>query len=110
MGSQTCTLSYSTCGSVAAQEMAGMVPMLDTCIVLSRVSTHLRVSAHPLFDDSMVHVYLCYTYKWLVCVSAYPRFLARQFQATMGAYSREYGTPASTGFLCVGDIVELKQL
>ncbi len=33
------------------------------------------ISAHPpLFDDPMVHVYVRYTYKWLVCVSAHPVF------------------------------------
>ncbi len=44
----------------------------------------------PPFDDPMVDVYMRYAYKWLVCVSAHPRVLARQFQASMGAYSREY--------------------
>ncbi len=33
-----------------------------------------------------------YTYKWLVCVSAHPRCWTRQFQASMGTYSREYGS------------------
>ncbi len=35
----------------------------------------------PLFDDP-IHVYniMRYTYKWLVCVSAHPHFLARQFK------------------------------
>ncbi len=42
--------------------------------VFSRVSAHLRVSAHPLFDDRMVHVYMRYTYKRLVWVSTHPRF------------------------------------
>ncbi len=28
----------------------------------------------PLFDDPMVHIYMRYTYKWHVCVSAHPRF------------------------------------
>ncbi len=31
-------------------------------------------------------------YKWLLQVSANPRFLACKFQMPMGAYSRHYGT------------------
>ncbi len=47
--------------------------------IFSRVSAHLRVSA--LFDDPMVvHVYMRYTYKRLVCVSAHPVFWAINFK------------------------------
>ncbi len=45
----------------------------------------------PIFDDPMVRVYMRYTYKWLLRVNTHPRFLAREFQAPMGAYSGDYG-------------------
>ncbi len=32
----------------------------------------------------MVHVYIRYSYKWLVCVRAHPRFLARQIAIDHG--------------------------
>ncbi len=52
----------------------------------------LRVSAHPLFDDPMARVYLLYTYKWLLRVNAHPCFLACEFQAPMGTYSGNHST------------------
>ncbi len=39
----------------------------------------------PFFDDPMVRVYMRYTYKLLLHVNAHPCFLAREFQAPMGA-------------------------
>ncbi len=48
------------------------------CTVFSHISAHL-------------YVYMCYTYKWLVCISAHTRILVRHFQAPMGACSREFG-------------------
>ncbi len=42
--------------------------------VVSRVSAHLCVSAHP--PDPTIRVYKCYMYKWLLHVSAHPQFLA----------------------------------
>ncbi len=39
----------------------------------------------PIFDDSMVHVYIRYTYKWLLRVSTH---LTREVQALMG-YAQE---------------------
>ncbi len=50
----------------------------------------------PIFDDPMVCVYMRYTYKWLLRVNTHPYFLAREFQAPMGAYSGDYGTWAHT--------------
>ncbi len=45
--------------------------------VISQVSVHLRVSAHPPFIyDPMVHVYVRYMYKWLLHVSTRPHFSA----------------------------------
>ncbi len=53
--------------------------------VFSRVSAHLRVSAHPpFFDDQMFHVYMRYTYKWLVCVSAHLRFFGQLISSAHG--------------------------
>ncbi len=46
----------------------------------------------PFFHDPMVCVYMRYTYKWLLRVNAHPLFLAREFQASIGTYSEDYGT------------------
>ncbi len=51
--------------------------------VLSRVSAHLRVSTHPSFLMILwftYYVYMRYTYKWLVCVSAHPNFWPINFK------------------------------
>ncbi len=45
----------------------------------------------PLFDDPVVHVYLRYTYKWLVYVRAHPRFWPVNFKRPW-ALTREYST------------------
>ncbi len=46
----------------------------------------------PIFDESMVcvYMYIHYTYKWLPRVSSHPRFLAREFQVPMCAYLEDY--------------------
>ncbi len=38
----------------------------------------------PLFDDPMVHVYMRYTYQWLVCISAHPRFFGPSISSAHG--------------------------
>ncbi len=38
----------------------------------------------PLFDDPIVHVYVRYTYKRLVCVSAHPRFFSLSISSAHG--------------------------
>ncbi len=44
----------------------------------------------------MVYVHVCiHIYRWLLCVSAHPQFLAHEFQAPMGAYSEQYGNTIS---------------
>ncbi len=43
-----------------------------------------------IFDDPVVHKCKCYVHKWLLSVSAQPRFLVREFQVPMGAYSGDY--------------------
>ncbi len=66
-----------------------------TYTVFSRVSAHLRVSTHPRFLLilwSVVHVYMRYTYKWLLRVNTHPRFFAREFKLPQGAYTGDYGT------------------
>ncbi len=66
--------------------------LITIITVFSRVSAHLRVSAHPpFFDDPMVCVHMRYTYEWLLRINAHP-VLAREFQAPMGDYSEDYGT------------------
>ncbi len=46
-----------------------------------------------MFDDPMVHMYMYMLYIQMACLCKHPPpFLARQFQAPMGAYSREYST------------------
>ncbi len=88
----------SICWDRTQQSHTWYIPVmtLTSTMILyfSRVSAHLCVSAHPpfLMILYMVHVYMRYAYKWLVCVSAHPRFFAHQLQAPMGAYLREYGT------------------
>ncbi len=47
----------------------------------------------PLFDDPMVHEYMYALYIQIACLCKRPPpFFGCQFQAPMGAYSREYGT------------------
>ncbi len=52
----------------------------------------------PTFDDPTVHMYMCYTYKWLLHVSTCPRFRHVDSKRlwTMGAYFGQYGTLAAT--------------
>ncbi len=47
---------------------------------------HLRISAHPPFLMILWFVCMSFVYKWLLCASTHPRFLAREFQASMGTY------------------------
>ncbi len=66
------------------------------CYAVSLASAQLCVSAHPIFDDPMVHVYMYIRYvlhvhEWFLRVSAHPRFWPINFQVPMGAYSAEYG-------------------
>ncbi len=60
--------------------------------VFSRVSAHLRVSAHPLFLMilPMVCVYIVYVQMASPCKRP-PPFFGRKFQTPMGAYSGDYG-------------------
>ncbi len=60
-----------------------------TCTVFSRVSAHLRVSAHPPFFGS--RIYALYIQMACLCKRP-PQFFGRQLQAPMSTCSREYGT------------------
>ncbi len=51
-----------------------------------------------------LHVYIHYTYVWILCVSAHPLFLAREFQAPMGAYLWEYSTWSSLFGDCIRQV------
>ncbi len=93
-------LLLDVCLSSVRQMEGGKLYCRQTCTVFSWISAHLRVSAHPLFVDPMVYILMRYTYKWLVCVSALPRYLGRQLQAPMDVYSREYGTKYIVSRIC----------
>ncbi len=57
-----------------------------TCNVFSRVSAHLRVSAHAPFSMILWFMYICVIHTNDLSISAHPSLLTRQFQAPMAAW------------------------
>ncbi len=60
------------------------------CYRVSRISTHLHISANSQFWMVYVYIYIVHMYRYKnfsVTVPSYPHFLDSDFQAPMGSYS-----------------------